>query len=218
MKIFLDTADPAQVRDGVASGLVDGVTTNPTLLAKVGASPREGILRLCELVDGPVSAEAVSESADTLVEEARSLSGIHKNVVVKIPVTPEGLKAVKRLGEEGVRTNVTLCFSVNQALLAAKAGASYVSPFVGRLDDAGHDGMEVVREIVTVFDNYGFSTELIVASIRSARHVREAALAGADIATVPYHVFQKLFQHPLTTIGIERFLSDWRKLHRSEQG
>lgn len=215
MKLFLDTADPVEVAEGAESGLIEGVTTNPTLLQRAGASPMEGILRLCELVDGPVSAEAVSESAEALVEEARNLSGIHKNVVVKIPVTPEGLKAVKLLGEEGIRTNVTLCFSVNQALLAAKAGASYVSPFVGRLDDAGHDGMEVVREIVTVFDNYGFPTEVIVASVRGTLHVREAALAGADIATVPYPVFKKLYEHPLTKLGIERFLSDWKRLQGS---
>jgi transaldolase len=215
MKLVLDTADPREVEEGAKSGLIEGVTTNPTLLQRAGASPTEGILRLCELVDGPVSAEAVSETADDLVKEARDLSSIHKHVVVKIPVTPEGLKAVKLLGEEGIRTNVTLCFSVNQALLAAKAGASYVSPFVGRLDDAGHDGMEVVREIVTVFDNYGFPTEVIVASVRGALHVREAALAGADIATVPYAVFRKLYEHPLTKLGIERFLSDWRKLQGS---
>ncbi len=212
MKLFLDTADLSEVEEGVQSGLIEGVTTNPTLLAKVGASPRDGILKLCELVDGPVSAEAVSETADALVEEARSIGGIHKNVVVKIPVTFEGLKAVKQLAEEGIRTNVTLCFSVNQALLAAKAGASFVSPFVGRLDDAGHDGMEVVREIVAVFDNYGLPTEIIVASVRSTLHVREAALAGADIATVPYAIFKKLYEHPLTRLGIERFLADWKRL------
>jgi transaldolase len=212
MKLFLDTADPGEVEEGAKSGLIEGVTTNPTLLQRAGASPTDGILRLCELVDGPVSAEAVSERVDDLVREARDLSGIHGNVVVKIPVTFDGLKAVKLLAEEGIRTNVTLCFSVNQALLAAKAGASFVSPFVGRLDDAGHDGMEVVREIVTVFDNYGFSTEVIVASVRGTLHVREAALAGADIATVPYAVFKKLYEHPLTKLGIERFMSDWKRL------
>jgi transaldolase len=215
MKLFLDTADPAQVAEGAKSGLIEGVTTNPTLLARVGASPREGILQLCELVDGPISAEAVSETTDPLVEEARALSAIHANVVVKIPVTPAGLRAVRILGEEGIRTNVTLCFSVNQALLAAKAGASFVSPFVGRLDDAGHDGMEVVREIIAVYDNYGFPTEVIVASVRSTLHVREAAFAGADIATVPYAIFKKLYEHPLTKLGIERFLEDWKKLQTS---
>jgi transaldolase len=193
-------------------GVVDGVTTNPTLISRTGKKFRECIAEICSIVDGPVSAECVKTETDEMVEEARGLAGIAENVVVKIPLVKEGLKAVKILAEEGIKTNVTLCFSAAQALLAAKAGATYISPFIGRLDDAGHTGMELVGDIKTIYDNYGFDTEIIVASIRHPLHVRDAALIGADIATLPFAVFEKLVTHPLTDQGVARFLADYQKI------
>jgi transaldolase len=212
MKFFIDTASVEEIRKAAEMGLIDGVTTNPSLIAKTGKPFREVIEEICAIVDGPISAEAVSLDTEGLVREAHELASIHKNIVVKVPLTFEGLKAVKRLQEEGIRTNVTLCFSPSQALLAAKAGASYISPFVGRLDDVSHDGMELVSQIRTIYDNYGFDTEIIVASIRGSNHVVESALMGADIATIPFAVIEKLVKHPLTDVGIERFLADWEKV------
>jgi len=214
MKFFIDTADVDEIRKAAAIGVIDGVTTNPSLVAKTGRPFREVIEEICTIVDGPISAEAVSLDADGIVREAHELASIHKNIVVKVPLIIEGLKAVKRLKADGIRTNVTLCFSPSQALLAAKAGASYISPFIGRLDDISHVGMELVSQIRTIYDNYGFETEIIVASIRSPNHVVEAALMGADIATIPFAVIEKLVKHPLTDIGIERFLADWKKVPR----
>ncbi len=212
MKFFIDTASVEEIRKAAEMGLIDGVTTNPSLIAKTGKPFREVIEEICAIVDGPISAEAVSLDTDGIVREAQELASIHKNIVVKVPLTFEGLKAVKRLQEDGIRTNVTLCFSPSQALLAAKAGASYISPFVGRLDDVSHDGMELISQIRTIYDNYEFKTEIIVASIRGANHVVDAALMGADIATIPFAVIEKLVKHPLTDVGIERFLADWEKV------
>ncbi len=211
MKFFIDTADVDEIRDAHAMGMVDGVTTNPTLIAKSGRDFREVITEICDIVDGPVSAEAVSLDAAGMIAEARDLAKIHKNIVVKIPMTVDGLKAVGVLSAEGIATNVTLVFSSLQALMAAKAGATYVSPFVGRLDDLSSDGMEIIDQIVTIYDNYGFDTEIIVASIRNPIHVLESALLGADIATIPYSVISKLASHPLTDKGIASFLADWDK-------
>jgi transaldolase len=214
MKFFVDTASVEEIRKAAEVGLIDGVTTNPSLVAKTGRPFREVIEEICTIVDGPVSAEAVSLDAEGLVREAHELASIHKNIVVKVPLTFEGLKAVKRLEQDGVRTNVTLCFSPSQALLTAKAGASYISPFIGRLDDISHVGMELISQIRTIYDNYGFETQIIVASIRAPNHVVEAALIGADIATIPFSVIEKLVKHPLTDVGIERFLADWKKVPR----
>ncbi len=211
MKFFIDTANVDEIRDAHAMGMVDGVTTNPTLIAKSGRDFREVIAEICEIVDGPVSAEAVSLDAEGMIAEARDLAKIHKNIVVKIPMTVDGLKAVGVLSAEGISTNVTLVFSSLQALMAAKAGATYVSPFVGRLDDLASDGMEIIEQIVTIYNNYGFQTEIIVASIRNPIHVLESALIGADIATIPYDVIRKLAAHPLTDKGIQAFLADWDK-------
>ncbi len=211
MKFFIDTADVDEIRDAHAMGMVDGVTTNPTLIAKSGRDFREVVTEICDIVDGPVSAEAVSLDAPGMIAEARDLAKIHNNIVVKIPMTVDGLKAVGVLSAEGIATNVTLVFSSLQALMAAKAGAAYVSPFVGRLDDLSSDGMEVVEQIVTIYDNYGFQTEIIVASVRNPIHVLESALLGADIATIPYDVIKKLASHPLTDKGIASFLADWDK-------
>ncbi len=211
MKFFIDTANVDEIRDAHAMGMVDGVTTNPTLIAKSGRDFREVIAEICEIVDGPVSAEAVSLDAEGMIAEGLDLAKIHKNIVVKIPMTIDGLKAVGVLATEGIATNVTLVFSAVQALMAAKAGATYVSPFVGRLDDLSSDGMEIIEQIVTIFDNYGFQTEIIVASIRSPLHVFESAMIGADIATIPYDVIGKLASHPLTDKGIQAFLADWEK-------
>lgn len=212
MKIFIDTANLEQIREINSWGILDGVTTNPTLVAKEGCDFRSRIEDICKIVDGPISAEAVSTDHDGMVKEARELAKMHKNIIVKIPMTDEGLKAVKILSKEGVRTNVTLVFSPNQALLAAKAGATYVSPFVGRLDDISHDGMALVRDIVTIYRNYGFETQVIAASIRHPVHVTEAALAGAHVATVPYEVLKKMLRHNLTDEGIQKFLKDWEKV------
>jgi len=212
MKFFIDTANVKAIREMAALGVLDGVTTNPTLIAKEGRDFLEVLREICAMVDGPISAEVISLKAEGMVEEARKLAEIHKNIVVKIPITQEGLKATRTLSRGGIQTNVTLIFSSNQALLAAKAGATYVSPFVGRLDDIGQVGMDVVREIVTIYKNYGYPTQVIVASIRHPLHVIEAALAGAHVATIPPSVIEQLVKHPLTDIGIQRFLADWEKV------
>jgi transaldolase len=217
MKIFLDTANIEHIRDANALGIIDGVTTNPTLIAKEGRDFRSVVEEICQIVDGPISAEVVSMTADEMVPEAEELAKIHKNIVVKIPMTGEGLKAIKQLRHKGVKTNCTLVFSPNQALLAAKVGATYVSPFIGRLDDAGHVGMEIIRQILPIYRNYQFETEVIVASIRHPVHVVEAAMLGAHIATVPYDVLMKMLKHPLTDIGIKRFLDDWAKVPKPGQ-
>jgi transaldolase len=212
MKFFIDTAEVAEIKAASELGLVDGVTTNPSLIAKSGRDFREVITEIAELVDGPISAEVISLDAPGMVKEARELVQINpERIVIKLPMTSEGLKATRILTDEGVRTNVTLIFSAVQALLAAKAGATYVSPFVGRLDDIGHEGLEGVEQIRTIFDNYGYTTEIIVASVRSPMHVQNAGLIGADICTIPYSVMQQLAKHPLTDIGIEKFLADWDK-------
>ncbi|RKQ61646.1 transaldolase [Thermovibrio guaymasensis] len=212
MKFFIDTADINEIREALEMGMVDGVTTNPTLISKTGRPFMEVAKEIVDLVPGPVSLEVVSLDTQGMVDEARILSKLGENVVIKIPMTTEGLKAVKILSEEGIKTNVTLVFSPLQALLAAKAGATYVSPFVGRLDDIGHNGMELIEQIVQIFDNYMFDTEIIVASIRHPQHVLQAALIGADIATIPFKVIKQLSKHPLTDTGIERFLEDWAKV------
>jgi transaldolase len=212
MKIFIDTANIEQIREVNSWGILDGVTTNPSLVAKEGCDFKTRLNEICSVVDGPISAEAVSMEAEGMVKEARELSKMHKNIIVKIPMIAEGLKAVKILSKEGIKTNVTLVFSPNQALLAAKAGATYVSPFVGRLDDISHNGMDLVEDIVTIFDNYGFKTQVIAASIRHPVHVTEAALAGAHVATIPYDVLKKMLKHNLTDEGIQKFLKDWEKV------
>jgi len=212
MKIFLDTANVEHIREANNLGVVDGVTTNPSLIAKEGRDFIQVVEEICSIVDGPISAEAVSLDAEGMIAEAESLSKIHENVVVKIPMTGEGLKATKVCHRQGIKTNVTLVFSPSQALLAAKAGATYVSPFVGRLDDISQEGMELVGQIVTIYDNYDFDTEIIVASVRNPLHVVDAAMMGAHIATVPYNVLMQLLKHPLTDIGIEKFLADWDKV------
>jgi transaldolase len=212
MKFFIDTADINEIKAAMEMGMVDGVTTNPTLISKTGRPFLEVAKEIIETVPGPVSLEVVSLDAQGMIDEARQLAKFGDNAVIKIPMTTEGLKAVKTLSEEEIKTNVTLVFSPLQALLAAKAGATFVSPFVGRLDDIGHDGMELIAQIVQVFDNYGFDTEIIVASIRHPQHVLQAALLGADIATIPFKVIKQLAKHPLTDAGIERFLEDWAKV------
>ncbi|MBM7555660.1 fructose-6-phosphate aldolase [Halanaerobacter jeridensis] len=212
MKFFLDTANLEQIKEAASLGVIDGVTTNPSLVAQEGdVDFHTRIQEICELVVGPVSAEVISLEAEEMITEARELAELAPNVAVKIPMTEEGLKAVKVLEEDGIKTNVTLVFSANQALLAAKAGATFISPFVGRLDDRAHEGMQLIEEINTILTNYDLDSEIITASIRSPRHVKEAALIGADIATIPFEVIEKMSQHPLTDIGIERFLNDWEE-------
>ena len=211
MKFFIDTANVQEIREAHALGMVDGVTTNPSLVAKEGRDFKELLKEICGIVDGPVSAEVVSVDAEGIVREARDLAVIAENIVVKVPLIEEGLKAVKILADEGIRTNVTLCFSAVQALMAAKAGAAYISPFVGRLDDINHVGMELVEQILTIYENYSFDTEVIVASIRNQLHVLDSALMGADIATIPFKVIKQLVKHPLTDIGLANFLADWKK-------
>lgn len=218
MKFFLDTASVKEIREGVALGLVDGITTNPSLVAKEGRPFREIVEEICGLVDGPVNLEVVGTDAETMVAEGRNLAKIHANVVVKLPLIAEGLKGVRRLALEGIKVNVTLCFSPNQALLAAKAGATYISPFIGRLDDISHVGMDLVRDILTIYRNYGFSTQVLAASLRHPLHVVEAAKAGAHVVTMPFAVLQQLIKHPLTDVGLERFLSDWKKVPRGLGG
>ncbi|ACB08989.1 MULTISPECIES: fructose-6-phosphate aldolase [Thermotoga] len=211
MKIFLDTANLEEIKKGVEWGIVDGVTTNPTLISKEGAEFKQRVKEICDLVKGPVSAEVVSLDYEGMVREARELAQISEYVVIKIPMTPDGIKAVKTLSAEGIKTNVTLVFSPAQAILAAKAGATYVSPFVGRMDDLSNDGMRMLGEIVEIYNNYGFETEIIAASIRHPMHVVEAALMGVDIVTIPFAVLERLFKHPMTDLGIERFMEDWKK-------
>jgi len=211
MKFFIDTADIEEIKEAHALGMVDGVTTNPSLIAREDRPFEELLQEICELVDGPVNGEVISLVAEGMVEEGRKLAALHPNIVVKIPMTTEGLKAVKILSSENIRTNVTLIFSSTQALMSAKAGASYVSPFVGRLDDISQVGMDLVSDIMNIYANYGYETEVIVASIRNPIHVVEAALIGADIATIPFKVIGQLAKHPLTDIGMEKFLADWEK-------
>ena len=211
MKFFIDTANIEEIKKAVALGMVDGVTTNPSLIAKENRPFEDLLLEICDLVDGPVNGEVISLDAEGMVEEGRKLAAYHANIVVKIPMTTEGLKAVKILSSENIKTNVTLIFSSTQALMAAKAGASYVSPFVGRLDDISQVGMDLVSDIMNIYGNYGYETEVIVASIRNPVHVVEAALIGADISTIPFKVIDQLAKHPLTDIGMEKFLADWEK-------
>ncbi|MFC1524267.1 fructose-6-phosphate aldolase [Thermodesulfobacteriota bacterium] len=211
MKFFIDTANIEEIKQAVAMGMVDGVTTNPSLIAKESKPFEEIIIEICGIVDGPISAEVVSLDTEGMLTEGRELAKIHQNIVIKVPMTTEGLKAVKQFAAEGIKTNVTLVFSANQALMAAKAGATFVSPFVGRLDDISLEGMDLVSDIMSIYDNYGFETEVIVASIRSPMHVLDSALIGADIATIPFKVIAQLAKHPLTDIGIENFLADWKK-------
>ncbi|PYS53051.1 MAG: fructose-6-phosphate aldolase [Acidobacteria bacterium] len=212
MKFFLDTANLDEIRDAASTGILDGITTNPTLISKEGNSFEDQLLKICSLVNGPVSAETVSPDAAGMIEEGRHLAKLHRNIVVKCPMTKEGLKATKLLSEEHIRVNVTLVFSAPQAIMAAKAGAYFVSPFVGRLDDAGQNGMDLISDIVTIFNNYEFKTEVLVASIRNPIHIVQAALMGADICTMPAKIFDQLFNHPLTDKGVEQFLKDWEKV------
>ena len=212
MKFFIDTASIAEIKEAASLGILDGVTTNPSLVAKEGKEFRPLLEEICRIVDGDISAEVVSTDTEGMLKEGRDIAKIHKNIVVKVPLIKEGLKAVKILKEEGIRTNVTLCFSANQALMAAKAGAYIISPFIGRLDDISHDGMELVKQVVTIYRNYGYKTQVLVASIRHPLHVLEAAMIGAEICTMPFKVIEQLIKHPLTDIGLERFLADWKKV------
>ncbi|MBP8807274.1 MAG: fructose-6-phosphate aldolase [Kofleriaceae bacterium] len=212
MQFFIDTADVREIKEAAAMGLVDGVTTNPSLVAKTGRKFRDVLLEICDVVDGPVSAEVVSTTCDEMMKEARELAALRSNIVVKIPLIAEGLKATKRCTDEGIKTNVTLCFSATQALLAAKAGATYISPFVGRLDDVSTDGMQLISEILEIYDHYGFATQVLVASVRHPMHVQQAARMGAHVATCPLSVLLQLAKHPLTDLGLARFLEDWKKV------
>ena len=211
MMIFLDTGNTKEIREAASWGVLDGITTNPSLVAKEGRSFKELLKEICSVVDGPISAEVVSVEADAMIKEGKDLAKIHKNIVVKVPLIPEGLKACKALAAEGIKVNVTLCFSPTQAILAAKAGAWCVSPFIGRLDDISQRGMDLIQEIVTIFRNYQYKTKVLVASVRSPQHVSEAAKIGGDICTMPFVVFKQLVQHPLTDVGLKKFLSDWEK-------
>ena len=212
MQFFIDTADINEIKDAAAMGIIDGVTTNPSLVARTGRRFRDVLLEICDVVDGPVSAEVVSTTCDEMMAEAREFAGLRDNIVVKIPLIPEGLKAVKICANEGIKTNVTLCFSATQALLAAKAGATYISPFVGRVDDISNGGMDIVADIIQIYQNYMFDTQVLVASVRHPMHVLEAARMGADVATCPHKVLLQLTRHPLTDIGLQRFLADWEKV------
>jgi len=212
MKFFLDTGSVEEIRQAAATGVLDGVTTNPSLVAKEGKNFKDLLLEICAIVDGPVSAEVTATDIDGMIKQAMELREIHKNIVVKLPLLKEGITALSRLAPQGVKVNVTLCFSPAQALIAAKAGATYISPFIGRLDDISHIGMDLIRQIRAIYDNYGFTTQILTASVRHPVHVVEAALAGSDVATIPYKVFDALFKHPLTDIGNEKFLADWKKL------
>ncbi|MBI3585897.1 MAG: fructose-6-phosphate aldolase [Ignavibacteriales bacterium] len=211
MKFFIDTANIQEIKEAASLGVLDGVTTNPSLVAKEGKDFRTLLDEICAIVDGPISAEVVSTDFQGIMKEGRELSKIHKNIVVKVPLIKEGLKAVKALKAEGIRTNVTLCFSPNQALLAAKAGAYFISPFIGRLDDISQNGMELIKQIVTIYKNYNYDTEVLVASVRHPLHVVDAAMIGAHICTMPFKVIDQLIKHPLTDIGLEKFLADWKK-------
>lgn len=215
MQLFLDTAETGLIRELAQTGLVDGVTTNPTLIAKSGRPMRDVIAEICGLVEGPISAEVAATDAETMIKEGEYLAKIADNVTVKVPLTWDGLKATKALSSQGLMVNVTLCFNAAQALMAAKAGATFISPFIGRLDDHGADGMELIREIRAIYDNYGFDTNILAASVRTSAHVRDAAIAGADCATLPPAVFQGLVKHPLTDKGLDQFLSDWAKTGQS---
>ena len=211
MKFFIDTADLGEIREAEALGVLDGVTTNPSLVKASGAkSFHDLVVQICEIVDGDVSAEVTANDYDGMLREGRELAGLHDNVVVKVPLIKDGIRAIKTFTDEGIRTNCTLCFSPTQALVAAKAGATYISPFVGRLDDIAHDGMDLIRQIVAIYTNYGYETEVLAASIRHPMHVVEAALAGADVATIPFKVLEQLMKHPLTDAGLERFNADWK--------
>lgn len=212
MKFFIDSGDIGEIREAVAMGAIDGVTTNPSLLAKGGVPTKKAIAQICEVVDGPVSAEVLATDTNQILAEGRELAKIHPNVVVKVPLIIDGLKAVRIFTQEGIKTNVTLCFSPTQALMAAKAGAAYISPFIGRLDDISDEGMDLVEKIVTIYGNYGFATEVLVASIRNPVHVVQAALIGADVCTIPFKVIEQLVKHPLTDIGLQRFLEDAKKI------
>lgn len=214
MKFFIDTANINEIKEAAAMGILDGVTTNPSLVSKEGKDFKTLLNEILKIVDGPVSAEVVSTDMKGILKEADELSAIHPNIVVKVPLIKEGIKAVKTLSDKGIKTNVTLCFTASQALLAAKAGATYISPFVGRLDDISTEGMYLIEEIVQIYDNYGFETEVLVASCRHPLHVVEAAKVGADVVTLPFSVIDKLFKHPLTDIGLEKFLSDWNKQNK----
>jgi transaldolase len=211
MKFFIDTANVKEIKEAVAFGFVDGVTTNPSLVAKEGKNFKDLLKEIVEVIDGPISAEVLSVDYSGIMKEAEELSMIHPNIVIKVPLIKEGIKAVKSLSDRGIKTNVTLCFSASQALLAAKAGATYISPFVGRLDDISHDGMQLISQIIQIYRNYDYDTQVLVASVRHPLHVVEAALMGADVATIPFNVIEKLFQHPLTDIGLEKFINDSKK-------
>jgi transaldolase len=215
MKIFLDTANVKEIREAASWGILNGVTTNPSLIAKEGRKFIDVVKEIATIVDGPISAEVVSMKAEAMVQEALPLAGIHPNITIKVPMCPEGLKAVKVLAGKKIKTNMTLVFSANQALLGAKAGATFVSPFVGRLDDASHVGMDLIREIIPIYQNYDFDTEVIVASVRNPLHVLEAAKAGAHVATVPFGVLKQMVAHPLTDVGIKKFLADWEKIPKA---
>ncbi|HEY9188350.1 MAG TPA: fructose-6-phosphate aldolase [Bacteroidota bacterium] len=215
MKFFIDTANIEEIREASKLGVLDGVTTNPSLVAKENRDYFKLLEEICEIVDGPISAEVISTDYEGIIKEGEKLSKINKNIVIKVPIIKEGLKAVKTFTEKGIKTNVTLCFSANQALLAAKAGATYISPFIGRLDDISQPGMELISQILTIYRNYGFQTEVLVASVRHPVHVLEAAMLGADVITMPFKVIDQLINHPLTTIGLEKFLSDWKKQERA---
>jgi transaldolase len=213
MKIFLDTANLDEIREAAAMGVLDGVTTNPSLMAKESGSDYDAVLKeICDIVHGPVSAEVVADDADEMIRQGRAFARLSEHIVVKIPLLPEGMKAVKSLTAENIKTNVTLCFSANQGLMAAKAGATYISPFVGRLDDAGMDGMEVVSDLVEIYERYGYATQVLAASIRHPMHVLESARVGAHVATIPHKIFKQLFRHPLTDVGVELFNKDWEKV------
>lgn len=214
MQFFIDTANLNEIREAADMGILDGVTTNPSLVAKEGKPFKETILEICKIVDGPVSAEVVATDTEGMLKEGRDYAGWHKNIVVKLPTTREGLKACKKLTGEGIKTNMTLCFSPNQALLVAKAGGTYVSPFIGRLDDISHDGMELIRQIVTIYKNYDYKTQVLAASLRHPLHVVQSALAGAHVGTLPFKVLDQMFKHPLTDKGLETFLSDWKKAQK----
>lgn len=216
MKFFIDTADLSEIRDAQAMGLLDGVTTNPSLMKKVGGSNfHEHIVKICKIVDGDVSAEVTATDYDGIMAEAHTLAALHDQVVVKVPLIPEGIRAIRSLSNEGIRTNCTLCFSPTQALVAAKAGATYISPFVGRLDDISTSGMELIEQIVQIYGIYGYETQVLAASIRHPIHVVESALAGADVATIPYSVLMQLMKHPLTDLGLEKFLADWEQYQQA---
>lgn len=219
MKFFIDTADLNEIREANDMGVLDGVTTNPSLMKKVGGSNfHEHIAKICDIVDGDVSAEVIATDYDGIVREGRELAAIHPNVVVKVPLIADGIKAIKTFSGEGIKTNCTLCFSPTQALIAAKAGATYISPFIGRLDDISADGMDLIEQIVTIYANYGLATEVLAASIRHPMHVTQAALVGADVATIPFSVIAQLIKHPLTDIGLEKFLADWKAYEAQANG